>query len=122
MAAMLLAGQAWLTSHGWSHAQGRSVVFGALVVGVMLLIWANRDLSRPAWFAITDRNPWLWRMAGGMGLLLVAVLGIPWLRTLMGLELPGSQGFIVAAVLITLCLAWLELVRKVGQRWRRTRG
>ena len=122
MAAVLLAGQAWLTSHGWNHAQGRSVVFGALVLGVMLLIWANRDLSRPAWFAITDRNPWLWRMAGGMGLLLVAVLGIPWLRTLMGLELPGSQGFIVAAVLITLCLAWLELVRKVGQRWRRTRG
>jgi Ca2+-transporting ATPase len=120
IAAVLLAGQAWLTSHGWNHAQGRSVVFGSLVLGVMLLIWANRDLSRPAWFAITDRNPWLWRMAGGMGLLLAAVLGIPWLRTLMGLALPGSQGFAVAAVLVALSLVWLELVRRIGQRWYRT--
>ncbi|WP_027996965.1 cation-translocating P-type ATPase [Simplicispira psychrophila] len=119
MAAVLLAGQAWLTNHGWSHAQGRSVVFGSLVLGVMLLIWANRDLSRPAWFGITDRNPWLWAMAGGMGLLLVAVLGIPWLRTLMGLELPGRQGFVIAAALIAVSFLWLELVRRVGQRWRR---
>ena len=119
MAAVLLAGQAWLIDQGWSHAQGRSVVFGTLVLGVMLLIWANRDLSRPAWFGVTDRNPWLWGMAAGMGLLLIAVLGIPWLRALMGLELPGYQGLAAAAVLIALCLAWLELVRTVGQRWRR---
>jgi len=119
MAAVLLAGQAWLIDQGWSHAQGRSVVFGTLVLGVMMLIWANRDLSRPAWFGVTDRNPWLWGMAAGMGLLLLAVLGIPWLRALMGLELPGYQGLAAAAVLIALCLAWLELVRTVGQRWRR---
>ena len=121
MAAVLLAGQAWLVAHGWSNAQGRSVVFGTLVLGVMLLIWANRDLSRPAWFGITDRNPWLWGMAAGMGLLLLAVLGVPWLRALMGLELPGRQGLAVAAVLIALCLAWLELVRTVGQHWRGAR-
>lgn len=122
MAAVLLAGQAWLIGQGWSHAQGRSVVFGTLVLGVMLLIWANRDLSRPAWFGITDRNPWLWTMAAGMGLLLLAVLGIPWLRALMGLELPGRPGLAVAAVLIALCLAWLELVRTVGQFRRRRRA
>ena len=119
MAAVLLAGQAWLIDHGWSHAQGRSVVFGTLVLGVMLLIWANRDLSRPAWFGITDRNPWLWGMAAGMALLLLSVLGIPWLRALMGLEWPGPQGLAVAGVLLALCLAWLELVRTVGRRWRR---
>ncbi len=121
IAAVLLAAQAWLIGQGWSTAQGRSVVFGTLVLGVMLLIWANRDLSRPAWYGMTDRNPWLWRMAAGMGLLLMAVLGTPWLRTLMGLELPPSQGLVVAAVLLALCLAWLELVRNVGQRWRRDR-
>ena len=121
MAAVLLGGQAWLMGQGWHQAQGRSVVFGTLVLGVMLLIWANRDLSRPAWFGVTDRNPWLWTMAAGMGLLLLAVLGIPWLRTLMGMELPGRQGLAVAAVLIGLCMVWLELVRTVGQRWRRRR-
>ena len=122
MAVVLLAGQAWLIGQGWHHAQGRSVVFGTLVLGVMLLIWANRDLSRPAWFGVTDRNPWLWTMAAGMGLLLLAVLGIPWLRALMGLELPGRQGLAVAAVLIALCLAWLELVRSVGQFRRQRRA
>ena len=122
MAAVLLAGQAWLVGQGWHHAQGRSVVFGTLVLCVMLLIWANRDLSRPAWFGVTDRNPWLWTMAAGMGLLLLAVLGIPWLRTLMGMELPGRQGLAVAAVLIGLCLAWLELVRTLGKSRRRGRA
>ncbi len=121
MSAILLAGQAWLIGQGWSNAQGRSVVFGTLVLGVMLLIWANRDLSRPAWFGITDRNPWLWGMAAGMGLLLLAVLGIPWLRAVMGLELPGQHGLAVVAALIALCLAWLELVRIGGQHRRRAR-
>lgn len=121
MAAVLLAGQAWLISQGWSTAQGRSVVFGTLVLGVMLLIWANRDLSRPAWYGLTDRNPWLWRMAAGMGLLLVALLGIPWLRTPMGLVLPGPMGLAVSAVLVLLCLAWLEVVRRMARRLQRSR-
>lgn len=115
MAAVLLAGQAWLTGHGLGLAQSRGVVFSTLVLGVMLLIWANRDLSRPAWYGITDRNPWLWRMAVAMGLLLAAVLGLPWLRHLMGLAWPGPWGLAVGAVLLTLCLAWLELVRRLSR-------
>jgi Ca2+-transporting ATPase len=53
-------------------------------------------------------------MAGGMALLLAAVLGIPGLRALRGLEWPGGQGLVVAAGLLGLCLAWLELVRRAG--------
>jgi len=121
MAAVLLAGQAWLTGQGWSTAQGRGVVFGALILGVMLLILANRDLSRPAWHGVTDRNPWLWRMAAAMALLLVAVLGLPWLRTLMGLALPGAGGLAVGAALLALCLAWLELLRQAGRYLARPR-
>ena len=115
MAAVLLAGQAWMLDHAWSPAQGRSVIFGTLVLGVMLLIWANRDLTRPAWFGITDHNPWLWRMASGMALLLVFVLGTPWMRGIMRLEWPGGQGLGVAAVLVAICLIWLELVRRAGE-------
>ncbi|MDX9914189.1 MAG: cation-translocating P-type ATPase, partial [Candidatus Moranbacteria bacterium] len=122
MAAVLLAGQAWLTDQGWSTAQGRSVVFGTLILGVMLLILANRDLSRPAWHGVTDRNPWLWRMAAAVALLLVAVLGLPWLRTLMGLALPGAVGLAVGTVLLALSLAWLELVRIVSRRWPSARA
>ncbi|MGP1693574.1 MAG: cation transporting ATPase C-terminal domain-containing protein, partial [Giesbergeria sp.] len=117
MAAVLLAGQAGLTGQGWSTAQGRSVVFGTLVLGVMLLILANRDLSRPAWHGVTDRNPWLRGMAAAVALLLVAVFAMPWLRTLMGLELPGAGGLAAGAALLALSLAWLELVRIVSRRW-----
>ncbi|RID99448.1 cation-translocating P-type ATPase [Simplicispira hankyongi] len=121
MAAVLLAGQAWLADQGWSSAQSRTVVFLTLVLGVMLLILANRDLSRPALLGITAPTPWLWRITAAMLVLLAAVLAIPWLRALMGLVLPGSQGMVVAAGLLVLCLAWLELLRLAGRRLVRPR-
>lgn len=122
MGAALLAGQAWLVAAGWSAAQGRAVVFCSLVLGVMLLILANRDLAHPPWHGITDPNPWLRRMAGVMALLLLAVLGFPWLRELMGLALPGTQGWLAGATLLALCLAWLELLRWASRRWQGRRG
>ncbi|SDZ75143.1 MULTISPECIES: cation-translocating P-type ATPase [Acidovorax] len=121
VAALLLGGQSWLAGQGWGSAQSRTVVFGTLVLCVMLLILANRDLSRPALLGITRPNPWLWRIAAAMALLLAAVLGIPGLRALMGLALPGAQGVAVAACLLALCLVWLELVRRAGRSLVRTR-
>ena len=111
IAGVLLAGQYWLAGQGWGSPQSRTVVFGTLMLCVMLLILANRDLSRPALRGVTTPNPWLWRIAAVMVMLLAAVLGIPWLRALMGLALPGVQGLVVAAGLLALCLTWLELVR-----------
>jgi Ca2+-transporting ATPase len=68
---------------------------------------------------VTDRNPWLWRMVVAMVLLLVAMLGLPWLRSLMGLALPGMGGLAAGAALLALSLAWLELLRTVNRRWPR---
>ncbi|MBT9476855.1 cation-translocating P-type ATPase, partial [Polaromonas sp.] len=115
IAAVLLAGQAWLVGQGWRVAEGRAVVFGTLVLSVMLLILANRDLTRPALRGMTAANPWLWRMAAAVAMLLVAVLGLPWLRQLMGLALPGAVGLAVTALLLALCGLWLELVRRAGR-------
>jgi Ca2+-transporting ATPase len=81
---------------------------------------ANRDLSRPALLGVTDPNPWLWRIAAAMVVLLAAVMGIAWLRHLMGLALPGAQGAVVAGCLLALCLVWLELVRLAGRHQRHT--
>lgn len=47
--------------------------------------------------------------------LLVAVLGLPWLRGLMGLALSGVRELALAAALAALCLLWLELVRVLVQ-------
>ena len=120
LAAVLLGGQAWLVHRGWHPDQGRTVVFGTLVLCVLLLILANRDLSRPALLGVTDPNPWLWRIAAAMVVLLTAVMGIAWLRHLMGLALPGAQGAVVAGCLLALCLVWLELVRLAGRHQRHT--
>ncbi|HAU58050.1 MAG TPA: hypothetical protein DCW87_11205 [Comamonadaceae bacterium] len=61
---------------------------------------------------MTAPTPWLWRMAADMGLLLAAVLGM---------ALPGAAGLGVAAVLLALCMVWLELVRLAGRQLVRTR-
>ena len=50
-----------------------------------------------------------------LGLLILRVLGMAWLRALMGLALPGTVGMVTVAALLALCLAWLELVRLLGQ-------
>lgn len=118
VAAVLLAGQAWLAGQGWRVAEGRSVIFGTLVLSVLLLILANRDLTRPALRGMTTANPWLWRLAAAALMLLAAVLGLPWLRQLMGLALPGAAGVAVAALLLALCSLWLEGVRRAGHRRR----
>ncbi|MDI1237493.1 MAG: cation-translocating P-type ATPase, partial [Polaromonas sp.] len=115
VAGVLLAGQTWLAGQGWSAAHGRGVVFSTLVLAVMLLILANRDPSRPVLLGAAAANPWLWRMAAGVLALLVAVLGLPWLRDLMGLALPGARELVLTAVLLALSLVWLELVRVLGQ-------
>lgn len=119
VAAVLLLGQAWLVGLGWSAAQGHSVVFSVLLLSVMLLILANRDLGQPAILGITRPNPWLAGMGAAMSLLLLAVLGLPWLRRLMGLALPGTAGLAAAAGLLALCIVWLELVRRLQPllRW-----
>jgi len=116
IAGLLLAGHAWLGAQGWRLAQARGVVLCSLLLSVMLLILANRDLRRPALAGMTRANPWLGRMVLAMGALLAAVLGWPWLRRLMGLEFPGLAGLAAAAGLLALCAAWLELVRRAGQR------
>jgi len=121
VAFVLLAGQVWLAGQGWSAGQGRGVVFSALVLAVLLLILANRDPSRPVLLGAAAANPWLWRMAAGVAALLVAVLGLPWLRSLMGLALPGARELALAAGLVALCLVWLELVRMLSQQWGRAR-
>ncbi|WP_426148612.1 cation-translocating P-type ATPase [Polaromonas sp. DSR2-3-2] len=120
IAGVLLAGHAWLAAQGWSAAQGRSVVFCTLMISVMLLILANRDQRHSALRGMTSANPLLWRMAVAMGGLLAVVLGLPWLRRLMGLELPGLAGVAAGAGLLALCILWLEGVRRAG--WQRTKA
>ena len=115
IAVLLLWGHAWFNAQGASAAQSRGVVFITLVLSVMLLILAQRNVARPALGSVRSPTPWLWRITAAMLLMLAAVTGLPWLRGLMGLALPGTAGMVTVAALLALCLAWLELVRLLGQ-------
>ena len=116
VAGVLLLGQFWLVDQGWSASQGRSVVFGALMLGVLLLILANRDLGRPALFGHSGANPWLNRMVVAVGVMVAAVLGIPWLQQVMGTVWPGVAGLMAGVALLGLCSLWLELLRRLSRR------
>jgi len=120
MAALMLAAHAVLLAQGWDTQQARTVGFCALVLGVMLLILANRHPDRPTWSQLRGGNPWLGRMAMGMGLLLVLVLGVPWLRVLMGMAVLGWVDIGVVFVLLLVVVVWLEMLRVVSRLWFRT--
>lgn len=117
VACVLLAGHVWMLGRGWSELAARSVVFGALLAGVMLLILAHRDRFRPAWLNALGDNPLLWRMQAGVGVLLVAVLGTPSLSELLKLSWPSAHGWGAMAALLVLSTAWVELLRRVTTRW-----
>jgi len=116
VAMALLLGQAWLLEQGWGATQGRSVIFGALVLCVLLLIVANRDLSRRLFQPSDKPNPWLRRMVAAVGVLLVAVMGVPWLQQVMGMAWPGVAGVVVCVALLVVSSIWLELLRMLSQR------
>jgi Ca2+-transporting ATPase len=61
-------------------------------------------------------------MAAGVGVLLLAVFGIPWLRALMGLLPLSATGMAAAAGLLALCLVWLEGVRLFSRAGNQSRG
>jgi len=116
IAALLLLGHAAMLSQGWSMVQARTVGFSALVLGVMLLILANRHPSRPVWSHSHASNPWLWRMAIGIALLLTAMLGVNWLRELLGMAVPGVESVALVVALLVSFLIWIGVLRRVTVR------
>ncbi|WP_342617072.1 cation-translocating P-type ATPase [Rhodoferax sp. GW822-FHT02A01] len=108
LAAVLLLGQAWLTATLSSSDQARTLVFCALLVGVLLLIAANRNQTLPVWKNFRGGNPWLSRMGAAVGAMLTLVLAVPWLRNLMGLSMPPWQSWWMLLPMLLACVVWLE--------------
>jgi Ca2+-transporting ATPase len=117
LAAMLLLGTWAMLRWGWGADAGaavlRSTVFITLVLGLFLLVLANRDPRRTLRANLSLPNPWLERMALGVVLLLALALGLPWLRQVMGLAIPTPAELVVVAVLLASTAAWLEVVRRL---------
>ncbi len=110
-AGILLLAYSLLLGNNLDPAQSRSAVFIALVIGLFLLTLGNRDASRPALARTPVKNPWLSRMFGGVALMLVVVIGVPFLRGVMGLAVPGTASLLAATGMLAVATAWLELLR-----------
>lgn len=107
-AAVLLLGYGLLLTRSADPAQARTAVFFALVAGVFLLTLANRDPSRFLLAGMTAGNPWILRMFVGVLAMLVAMIGIPLFRTLMGLAMPDMATLAAAVSMLGISVAWLE--------------
>jgi Ca2+-transporting ATPase len=55
-------------------------------------------------------------MFGGVALLLAAVIGVPFFRSVMALGLPGIVALAAVAAMLGAATAWLEVLRRLSQR------
>ena len=117
LAVLLMAGPAVLWRGGAGIAQVRTLVFVGLLSGLFQLVLANHD----RWFRRRERrNPRLKWMLAGVALVLTAVLGIPALRTLMGLAWPNAATVTAIAAVVLAMSAWIAALR-AGARVLRPR-
>jgi P-type Ca2+ transporter type 2C len=110
--AAILLGSAWvMVSLDWEPGHVRATVFAGLVLGLFLLVLANRDLGHSLFTNLRLRNAWLVRMFGAVIAVLALVAAVPWLRQVIGFTVPPSTafGFVIATLLAAII--WMELLR-----------
>jgi hypothetical protein len=87
-----------------------------LLLSVLLLILANRDLRHPIWSGLFSANRWVLRLVLVLSLLLAMLMFWPALGRMMGTVLPTGSDWFLAGVGALLMLLWLEFLRRVGIR------
>jgi hypothetical protein len=82
------------------------------VAGVFLLVLANRSPHRIRGGDAGATNPWLLRMAAGIGVLLLAVTTLPWLRGVMHFAVPDPTSLLATAAMLGVSGVWLWGLRR----------
>ncbi|MGA8515417.1 MAG: cation-translocating P-type ATPase, partial [Burkholderiaceae bacterium] len=116
LAAVLLGGIWAMVMLGWESGQIRTTGFAGLVLGLFLLVLANRDLHKSLLTNIFLRNRWLVRMLLAVVAMLALIAGAPWLRQVMGFTLPPNAAFAMVAVILLVVIAWMEGLRMARLR------
>jgi Ca2+-transporting ATPase len=110
--AAVLLGSAWLlVAQGWAPGPLRATVFVGLVLGLFLLVLANRDLQHSVFVSLRLRNAWLLRMLLAVVAMLVLIFSVPWLRHVMGFGLPAAAALGVVALILLAAIVWMEGLR-----------
>ncbi len=122
VAAVLIAGHAWMLDAGLTEDARRTAIFVGLVLGLFLLILSNRDQARPAILGLGAANPWILRIFAAVAAALAALLVVPWLRDIMALAPPAPLPLAASLGLLVGIAIWLELLRRVGAPWTGARA
>ncbi len=111
MAAILLGGAWWMVLQGWEQGSIRATVFIGLVLGLFLILLANRDVQHSLFASLRLRNPWLVRMLYGAIVLLSIIVALPWPRQVMGFSIPAPSAVWVITVVLLMGALWMEALR-----------
>ena len=122
IAAWLLIGNHLLAMHGVTGAQRRLSLFVGLVLGFLLLIAANRDLSRPFYRRAAVRNRSVAMVSAAAFLMLVVIITVPTVRSLMAFSWSGWAQLVYAGLLVAGIGLWLEAVRRMASGALSSRG
>ncbi|MDF2464650.1 MAG: P-type ATPase, translocating [Ramlibacter sp.] len=110
MAAIVMAGCAAIVAQQWPGADVRTTSFLALVGGVFLLVPANRVSWRGSGLP-RIRNRWLALLVLAVAGMLALVLGLPWMRQVMGFALPSGAIAAAVSLMVAAIAAWLGALR-----------
>lgn len=113
IALLLLGGYTILNNMGWSIGEIRISLFSALVPTIFLLVLINSNMSR----GMDGANPWIAYMFGGVSLLLLSVLFVPFFHKLLGFASITSSPIAAAVLLFVLCGIWLLILRSIDNHW-----
>ncbi|WP_308873548.1 cation-translocating P-type ATPase [Thiothrix subterranea] len=119
VAEVLLLGYWLLDGQGFQAEEIRGAMFMGLVLSLCLLILANRDAARTLLHGLTASNPWIWRMFGAVGLLLVVVFTVPVLRDIMGFSVMSIPQLVAGIALVLGIGVSLEVLRWVSGHVKR---
>jgi P-type Ca2+ transporter type 2C len=111
LAAILLWGAWWMVLQNWQQGHIRATVFLGLVLGLFLLVLANRDLPHSLFANALLRNAWLLRMLLAVLVMLVLIVSVPWLRQVMGFATPPVTALAMVAGILLATTVWMEALR-----------
>lgn len=121
IAVWLLAGNQFMVRQGLTAPQCRLSIFIGLVLGLLFLIAANRDLSRPLYRHVGTHNPWIVSVSIAAAAMLILMVAVPILRRLMAFAWIGPVQLVYGTILLAGIGVWLEALRRLcgGRMLRR---
>ncbi|ROZ75409.1 cation-translocating P-type ATPase [Ramlibacter sp. WS9] len=113
VAAILLAGCWLMLAQSWAAPAVRTIAFITLVGGALLLASMH---PRLAWRAHLRSNRWFPRLALAVASVMALLLGLPWLRDVLGFALPAWPQAAMGLAMLAAVGLWLVSLRVAAGR------